>query len=265
MNYLISHVRSPQRLLIGGTEALGVGETLSAFFKEFFTETDRKLASFKSSIHTIPATDLEKYLLGNKINFVRNSINGIPVPTYYTIGEGEMAFYVDNIVSAITVIDGFKTEIPRFYMWLKNVVKTGRFETSYKWTITKYDEQVGKVAEFIKDLEEGPTVAPMGKVYVNFEEAIGLMQRFNFTVRSIKARDAEVMARDLKNVYEIGNLLVQKIKDNTLVVEPYVLDGIQTKVNEFNELTSIVGASLGLVNELSAVFKSQCEIIGKMK
>jgi len=258
MNYnFVSQVKNSNLLEISGVESLGVGEALHLFFEEFFTGTDRKLAQFQTSLHTINWQGTEKLLKDRNINFINNANQRITVPTYFQAGEGEMLYYVSNIVSAITVVEGFKTEIQRFYDWMKNVIKKGRADKAYQWTITNYDSKVGEVVAFIKELREGPKTATMNKVYVNFPEAFGLMSRYSLAVEAIKARDAEVMARDLKNVYEVGNLLVAKIKANDLVIDAYTLKGIQDKVSQFNELTNVVGGALGLINELTAVFNSQ--------
>jgi len=266
MNYnFVSHVKNPVTLHVAGIEDLGFGEALNLFFKEFFTETDRKLAQFKSSLHTINWQPVEQDLSKRKVLFVNNANVRLPVPTYFNGGEGEMAYYVDNIVGAVIVVEGFKTEIQRFYEWMKKVVKLGRIESAYKWTVTGYDSHVGKVSAFIKELEEGPKTAKTGEVYINFQEAFGLMNRYNQACKGIGARDAEVMARDLKNVYEVGNLLVSKIKNGDIIVDAYVIKGVQEKVSMFNELTSIVGGCLGLMNELSAVFDSQLEEFKKFK
>ena len=256
----VSHVKNPVSLNIAGFEELGFGESIRLFFEEFFTETDKKLANFQTSLHTINYQPVEKYLVNNNILFIDNAGKKIPVPTYYQSGEGEMNYYVDNVAASITVVEMFKTEISRFYDWIKGIIKKGRADNTYKWTITDFDAQAGKVAAFIKDLYEGPKNEKLGVVYVNFGEAFGMMQRYSSAVSSIKARDAEVMSRELKNVYEIGSLLVDKIKNNDIVVAKSTLEDIKNKVNMFNELVNIVGASLGLINELTAVFNSQLEV-----
>lgn len=266
MNYnFVSHVKNPVMLHITGAEELGVGESLRLFWEEFFTETDRKLAQFKSSLHTINWQPVEKQLKANNVLFINNATKRIPTPTYFEGGEGEMAYYVENVIAGITVVEGFKTEIQRFYDWMKKILKLGRIDQAYKWTITDYDSQVGKVTQFIKDLSEGTKQHKLNEVYVNFQEAFGLMNRFNQAVKSIGARDAEIMARDLKNVYELGNLLINKIKNNDIVVDAYVIKGVQEKVNLFNELTAVVGGCLGMINETAAVFDSQLEEFKKFK
>lgn len=266
MNYnFVSHVQNPVRIHLAGLESLGMGESLRLFFEEFFTETDRRLAQFKTSIHTINWESVQKKLTTNKVLFINNANKRIPVPTYYQSGEGEMAYFIDNVILSITVVEGFKTEIQRFYDWMKQIVKLGRVNNVYKWTISDYDSQVGKVSKFIAELKEGDKVEKLGEVYLNFEEAYGLMNCFNQNVKSIGPRDAEVMARDLKNVYEVGNLLVNKIKSNDIIIDQYTLQKVQEKVNLFNELTAIVGACLGLINETTAVFDSQLKEFSSFK
>lgn len=250
---------------IQGIESLGIGESLRLFFEEFFTETDRKLAQFKTSLHTINFLPVEEKLSKQGILFVNNANVRIPTPTYFKGGEGEMVYYVDNIITAIIVVEGFKTEVQRFYDWMKQVVKMGRVAKTYNWTVTKYETQVAEATKFIKELEEGKTSYPLKQVYVNFPEAFGMMLRYNKAAASIKARDAEVMARDLKNVYDLGNLLVSKIQSNDIVVDPAILKDVQDKINLFNSLTSVVGGCLGLINEMSAVFNSQLDEFKKFK
>jgi len=261
----VNKVQNPDTLTINGLEEFGVGEALRFFFEEFFTETDRKLAQFKSSLHTINWQPVERKISSDKVSFIDNANKRIPTPTYYQGGEAEMAYHVENVINAVMVVDGFKTEVQRFYDWMKKVVKLGRIDQSYKWTITDYDEIVGKVSGFIKELQEGPKSAKLGEVYVNFPEAFGLMNRYNQACKSVGSRDAEVMARDLKNVYAVGNLLVNKIKNGDITVDAYVIKGVQEKVSLFNELTAIVGACLGLMNELTAVFDSQLKEFSTFK
>lgn len=261
MNYnFVSHVKNPTLPMMAGVEELGIGESIRLFFEEFFTETDKKLALFQTSLHTINYSLVEKYLKDNNVLFINNADKKIPVPTYYQGGEGEMNYYIGNLVAAITVVELFKTEIGRFYDWIKVILRKGRADSAYKWTITDYDTKAGEVATFIKELTEGPKVAKLGNTYVNFGEAFGLMQSFNNAVVSIKARDAEIMARELKGVYDVGSLLVDKIKANDIIVDAAVMGDIKNKVSMFNELVNVVGASLGLINEQTAVFESQLAI-----
>ncbi|MNF11597.1 hypothetical protein D3C80_2128430 [compost metagenome] len=80
----------------------------------------------------------------------------------------------------------------------------------------------------------------------------------------LNARDVELTAKELSNVYDLGTLLVNKIHANDIVLKEEAIADIESVVNRFVELTNIAGAMMVLLNELTAVFTDQAKTIAKL-
>ena len=102
-------------------------------------------------------------------------------------------------------------------------------------------------------------------MYFNWDEFFACVDTFNNTVQTLGARDVELLAKELTNVYELGQLLVHKIQSNELVIGEQGIDDIETIVNKFVGLVNLSGAVLVLLNDLTAVFNEQVKTLADLK
>lgn len=263
---LIEEIRSPVPLEIAGVESLSLRESMGLFFKEFTRAVDKKMGSLKSSLHTIDYASTQNYLKKNDILFVAHAGAEITTPHYFQGQIGEMESYVRNLINGIMMINGLKTETSRLYDWLKHIVRTGRTDKSFKWSISDFHEVVDQMDVFIKELEPSQNPRfPLDQVYLRFEDCFTMINQYNLAVKSIKSRDIEVLSREISQVYELGNLLVTKIESNDLLIDKAAIDDIAMTVNGYIHLVNLSGATMGMLNELTSVFERQMEEFKKFK
>lgn len=262
----IAAVKEPERLLVAGVEELSVGESFSLFFKEFSTSIDRKFSALSKPVHVVDVGLLRSAVKNRNINYLKNTGVDIVVPANYTPGIANMMMHTKGVVEGVFLISCLKTEAVRLYDWLKQIVKTGRPSTQFRWSVTNFDVAMTRGVDFIRGLpdENRRLKAPLGQVYVNFEEMFDVADSFNAMVKTLGARDAEVAAKELQNVYDMGQILIEKIKNNELTFDKAVVLDIEITVNAFVELTNVCGAMMTLLNELSAVLREQIKTVAKL-
>lgn len=263
---LVEEIKAPAPLEITGVESLSLRESMGLFFKEFTLAVDKKMGTLKSSLHTIDYAPTQNYLKKNGILFVAHAGAEITTPHYYQGQMGEMESYVRNLINGILLINGLKTETSRLYDWLKHIARTGRTDKSFKWSISDFNEVVDQADVFIKELEPSQNARfPLDQVYLRFEDCFTMINQYNLAVKSIKARDIEILSREISQVYELGSLLVTKIENNDLLLEQSAIDDIAMTVNGYIHLVNLSGAIMGMLNELTAVFEQQLEEFKKFK
>lgn len=262
----INEVKQPQLLEFAGIESLGLRESMSLFFGEFNRSVDRKLASLKKSLHEVDYRPTQRYLEANNILFVRNAGVEITVPEYYSGAMGEMEAYTRHLINGILIVNSLKTETARLYDWLKSIVSKGRMDRSFSWSQSDFDDVLEQTDQFIKEMDSNNKAKfPLDQVYLQFNDAFMLINQYNQAIKAIKARDIEVLTRDVTAVYDIGSLLVTKIESNDILLSKETLVDIQLIVNNYVHLVNIAGVVVGLLNELTAVFERQMEEFKKMK
>lgn len=266
MKNFIEEVKQPSSLQLAGCEALSLGESLAAYFKEFNLSIDKKMASLKGTIHEVNYSPVQKYLNNAGVSFVKNAGKETTAPSHFSGGFGEMDNYVQKLISGIIIVNGLKTEANRLYDWMKNIVKTGRIDRSFRWTVTGFDELVTEMENFIRELDDNRRGKfYLDQVYNSFDNAFDLMNRYNNAVRTIKARDLELMDKEITMCYDMGSLLITKIKNNDMQMAKETLTDLQEVVDKFVHLVNICGVIMGLLNELTAVFQSNLDEFKRLK
>jgi len=262
----IAAVKSPDRLSVTGVEELSMSESFSQFFKEFSISIDRKFASFSRSVHQVDSDALRRAVKNRNIVYLKNTGIDIAVPANYSPGIANMMMHVKGVTEGVFLISCLKTEAVRLYDWLKQIVKKGRPDTQFRWSVSNFDVAVDRGADFIRGLpdENRRHKAPLGQVYVNFEEMFDVMDCFNSVAKQLGARDAEIAAKELQNTYEMGQLLIEKIKSNELTFDKATVLDIEVTINNFVNLVNLCGAMMTLLNELSAVLREQINTVTKL-
>ena len=265
-NYL-QLVKQPELMALMGMEALSLGERFSLFFKEFNSSMDRRMATFASSVHTVDVLPAQRNIGENGALYVKNTGIEILTPEGYVPGLGNMAAYTKSVVAGVFIVGNLKTESVRLYDWLKQIIKNGRMDKGFTWAVTDFDRAVSTAESFLKALPDNGRAAKhrLGQVYVNFEEFFDTVASFNNAVNVLGGRDIEQVGRELSNVYDLGQILIAKIKANDLLLDERALREIDEVVNRFIGLTNIAGAMMVLLNELSAVFTAQVKTFSTLK
>jgi hypothetical protein len=266
MENYIQLVKNPAPFTVQGFEALSIGESFSLFFKEINTSVDRRLAALSKSVHKVDIGGAENNVKTKKLLFVKHSGVQLLTPQGYRSGMANMASHSKAVCGGVYIISSLKTEASRLYHWLKQILKSGRLDTSFRWTVTDFDQALGQATNFIKNLpdQDRQSTFAMGQVYVSFEEFFEVASNFNNAVNMLNARDIELTAKELSNVYDLGSILVAKIHANDIVLAETAISDIESVVNRFVELTNIAGAMMVLLNELTAVFTDQAKTISKL-
>ena len=266
MENYIQLVKNPAPLTVQGFEALSIGESFNLFFKEITFSVDKRLATLSKSVHKVDVSGAENNIKTKKLMYVKHSGVQLLTPQGYRSGMANMAAHSQAACGGVYIISSLKTEASRLYHWLKQILKTGRMDRSFSWTVSDFDKALSHAENFIKNLPPVDRQAqfPLGQVYVSFEEFFEVTNNFNNAVGMLAARDIELTAKELTNVYELGSLLVAKIHANDIVLSTTAISDIESIMNRFIELTNIAGAMMVLLNELTAVFTDQAKTLAKL-
>lgn len=264
---LMLSVKYANNVSVTGFEALSIGDKFDLFFKEISTSIDKRMGALAKSIHVVDFQSVQKKLQREEVLYVRNTSTEILTPEGYVPGMGNMMAHTAAVTDAVYVISSLKTEASRLYDWLKQIISKGRMDTEFRWTIGEFGMAVTKAEDFVKNLPDNSRNLHynLGQVYISFDEVWAVMNTFNNSVRTLGARDVEITAKVLSDVYSLGQLLVRKIHANDIMLSPEAIGDIERVVNKFAELTNISGAMMVLLNELSAVFSSQLKTLSGLK
>jgi hypothetical protein len=268
MENYIALVKNPDTLLsVQGMEAMSLGENFDLFFKEFSTSIDRRMAALSKSIHQVDYSAAKRNIEANKILYVKNTGVEMITPEGFQAGMGNMMAHTKAVVDGVYIVCSLKTEAARLYDWLKQIIKNGRVDKSFGWTIKDFDTALNKAENFVKNLPDNSRRLKfnLGQVYFNFDEFFACMITFNHGVSTLGGRDIELLAKELTNVHELGTLMVKKIKANELLVSEQGIADVEAIVNKFVSLTNLAGALLVLLNDLTAVFNEQAKTIAELK
>lgn len=265
-NYL-ALVQKPEPFTVQGFEALSLGENFKLFFKEFTSSIDNRMATLSKSIHKVDTSSAQHNITANKVMYVKNTGVEILAPEGYSAGMGNMMAHTKAVTDGIYIVCSLKTEASRLYDWLKQVIRNGRIDRSFGWSIRDFDNALTKTENFVRQLPTGSRKLKfsLGQMYFNFDEFFACVDAFNDTVQTLGARDIEMLAKELNNVYELGQLLTHKIQSSELVINEQGIDDIETIINKFVGLVNLSGAVLVLLNDLTAVFNEQVKTISTLR
>lgn len=267
MENFIDEVKHPNPLLVSGFEALSIGESFSLFFKEVSRSVDRRLVALNRTAHAIDVTAVQEAIKRNDTLYVKNTGVEILTPEGFTPGMGNMMGYTKNVAVGVFLISNLKTESVRLYDWLKQIVKTGRMDRTFTWAVTDFEVAVKRSENFIKNLPNNSRAVRfhLGQVYFSFGEFFDTVATHNNAVKSLASRDIEAVAKELTGVYELGQLLVAKIKANDLLLKETTISDIENVINKFIWLTNVAGAMMTLLNELTATLNEQAKTLTNLK
>lgn len=260
---LFTAVKNKPLINVHGFEAINLAERFSLFFKEFNLSLDKRLAVMSRSVNPVDFSKAEKHIKAQNILFVKNGGVEILTPQGFRPGMANMAAHTQGVNKTGFLFSTLKTETTRLYGWIKEIIKTGRMDRSFQWTVTDFDTAIQEAENFLKGLptQDRQATHTLTQVYTSVDEAFGIINGFNHAIKCINGRDVEVVARELTSVYELGVLLVKKINANDILLSEMQIADIESVINRFVHLTNVCGALMVLTNELSAVFTDQIDTL----
>lgn len=249
---------------VAGVEALTIPERIKFFFKESSLNIDQLIGKISFNIHQVDVDKLRKNT--QTINFLKNTATPLTVPAYFNPTVCDWKTYQDKVLQSVLLAIHLNKEADDFYSWLKEIVKTGKVGRLYQFSVSDFEQLVGECDEFISSLKNSDSKRkPMGELYDNFGLMAEQMGRFNLNVKPLKARDVEILDKTFNNIYDIGNLLYRKIDVKDITLSKEDVDLIKDRIQMVVKALNITGAMVGLLNELTAVYRSQIEEISRVK
>lgn len=260
---LIENVQTPSQLRIAGCEAFTVGERVGLFFKEASTSIDRGMASLKSSAHIIDYDKAEQNLRKPGAMYIKNVTKPITIPRLFNPKTMAFAEYIGLITDLIKFNVELRDEAKKLYVWLKTIVSTGKVPMTYTHNtgFFGWGEDIKEKLTKLKPIDTKQ--ASLGQVYLSNDDIFNKMDIFNQSVGKVGSRDIEVFVKELNGVYSIGDLLSKKIAASDVKLNERDMETIDKNINQFIDAVNLAGAGIGLVNELTAVFRTQVEELKK--
>lgn len=249
---------------VDGLEALSIPERVRFFFKESSLGIDRVMGKISFNIHQVDVSKIVS--VDRSVNFLRNASVPVTIPAYFNQKVCDWNTYQSKVLQSVLLAAQLHVEAQSFYDWLKDIVKTGKVAKLYQFNITDFDSLVAESREFISALQKSDSLKkPIGELYDSFGKMNEQITRFNLNVKPLKARDVEILDKSFNNIYDIGSLLYRKIEASDIVISSGDLDIIKERIQTIVEALNVTGAMVGLLNELTAVYRSQVAEIQKLK
>lgn len=264
-NYYLERLHQEDK--VDGNEAFGIPKFLTPVegfrlrLSSLSLEIDRKIASMSSSIHTVDYNKAQAR--ANKLSYINKADSELGVPVHYNNRAMAWEQYVKNCLQGVSLLDSFKTDSVRFYDWLKAIAAKGQVASTYRHTISGTSRQVDDLEKFVKTLGDSKRsmTIKMGDLYPSFDKMFGTVNQFNHQVKMIKARDVEIIARQLKLNAELGEVVLDRILSNDIVLNERDIEQFKQTFDEFERYMNVTGVVVGLLNELSAVLKGHCDTV----
>ena len=226
-------------------------------------QLDKKIAGMSRSIHEVKYQSAQ--MRAEKLKYLKCDSNTLPIPTNFDPRNITWEKYINYCISAVSLVDNFKTDSARFYDWLREIAAKGKVGGTFRYTISGTARQIDSLDGFIKLLGNKSHTAtrPLADMYPSFNEMFKQINTYNNTVKMVKARDAEIIAKQLKLNADLGELVLARIVSSDIVLNESDIKTIQVTFDEFERYMNITGAMVGLLNELSAVLTAQCKEVEK--
>ncbi|AUR81001.1 hypothetical protein FDJ25_gp196 [Vibrio phage Aphrodite1] len=264
-NYYLERLRSNGA--VDGNEAFGIPKFLTPIegfrlrLSSLSLELDRKISGMSGSIHTVDYKRAQAK--ANKLSYLSKVDKQMGVPVHFNERTMTWDQYVKNCMAGVSLMDGFKTDSVKFYGWLKEIAAKGKVGTTYRHTISGTSQHINEIDKFIKSLGDPKRTQQVSleTLYPSFGSMFALINDFNLRVKMIKARDAEIIARQLKLNAELAEVVLSRILSSDIVLSEREINQFKETFDEFERYMNVTGATIGLLNELSAVFKGHCDAV----
>ncbi len=242
-----------------GSEALTFGETLVSFFKEVSLGIDAFNAkNFNSSIHTVQGIDVWNKMASQNDYFSVASKH-IPAPVFFNGAKISFKDYVALVLRTIPIMKLVSSQADVVYRAVKLAATSGKVPHSIRNSDNDVmiDETKEQYAAVISDT--GVYTRAVQDMYPSFSEAYNICTNFNTVVKTIGARDAELLAKQVDQVLYIVKLLKDKVDANEIIFDKTSGTLLNDAISGLVGNVTFVGKMLALLSDLTRVLQLQVQ------
>lgn len=264
MNYeFLNDFKNPPAGVVIGAEDLSIGESFGLMFGELRTGFQKKWATMKSSAHEVPYGNLPVKLKG--VNYFKHVNDKLTIPGLFDPNKMEWETYCKGVLLAPLMLSTARTEASRMYKWMKEIAQRGVVGRTFSYSITSTQELINRSENFLSDLKPQPATSTVLKsLYPSFNTFFDSVDEYNLAVKSVKSQDVKVLVRELDEIFHIGSLVIDKLKDSKITLNESSIKALNDTLLDFNQLVNATGALMALLNEMTAVYKAQVEELTKI-
>lgn len=251
-------------LLYQGTEAFTVGEKIKVFFSELSLSIDQFNGSvFNSSVHVVDARKTLK-TLKEKNNYFKYSSYQIPTSVFFNPNKISFIEYTELCLEAIDMLDHTNDELQDFYEAIKETISSGKMPFSVM--LKKEDRQLTarKTRLETKVDNTAHTHRALNQVYPNLATIEKTIDGYNRKVSLLKSRDAELTTKRVNNLIDLLKILKSKVDVSDVKLTQNELEAIKRGISRINDLVSVTGTMMAMVNDLSRVIELQIETLSTL-
>lgn len=256
MNFLETYMQGktiPVFEYVAGEEKLSFPEHLKEWFTGIYLAIQKLYAKFTFNIHNVNMGMELSRLNRDPALFHKHGQVACPTPEYFVRTPMWMTDYVNALKDTPVLLDILKTESSTMYTRMKQFAATGKAPPRFRWVVSDTDMVIARAEKFMEGLQQNRGEYKLKEVYSNVAEIISVVDTYNATVKNFKSRDSEMLSNDLKRVYDISSIAVEKLKIGDIPASQDEILTIEDMFKTFSRLTNITGAMLVLLNEMAAV------------
>lgn len=249
---------------VEGNESLSVGERLTSFFKEMSLGLDAFNAkNFNKSIHTLKGIEEWKKAAAANVYFSA-AIKPIPSPVLFDPRIWSFKDYVEFVLHAVPIIKLVDSQAENLYRGIKVAAAKGQVPFNIRnvndLVLISKSRQVFK--ENMKDTRQ--YTRSLNEMYPNFNQAYDVCYNFNSIVKTLGARDAEIVSKRMDNVVELVKLLKVKLDESDVILQPKEVESLNMAIGELVDNATFAGVMLGQLADLNRVLQIQIDEMPKI-
>lgn len=245
--------------VVEGNEALTFGENLVSFFKEVSLGIDAFNAkNFNSSVHTVQGIDVWKNFAA-KNDYFSVASKHIPSPVFFNAGKISFKDYVALVLRAVPILKLVSTQADVVYRNVKQAAVNGRVSHSIRNLDNNImiDETKEKYEAVISDT--GVYTRAVQDLYPSFGEAYNIAANFNDVVKTIQARDVELVSKQVDQVLYIVKLLKEKVDNNEIIFDRVQGTLLNDAISDLVANVTFAGKMINLLSDLTRVLQLQVQ------
>lgn len=244
---------------VEGNEALTFGETLVSFFKEVSLGVDAFNAkNFNKSVHTVQGIEVWKDFAA-KNDYFSVASKHIPSPVFFNASKISFKDYVALVLRAVPMLKLVSTQADVVYRNIKQAAVSGKVSHSIRNIDNNimFDETKEQFNAVISDT--GIYTRAVQDMYPSFGEAYNIGSNFNSVVKTLQARDVELVAKQVDQVLYIVKLLKDKVDNNEIIFDKVGGNLLNDAISDLVGNVTFVGKMVNLLSDLTRVLQLQVE------
>ena len=245
--------------VVEGNEALTFGETLVSFFKEVSLGVDVFNAkNFNKSVHTVQGIDVWKDFAA-KNDYFSVASKHIPSPVFFNAQKISFKDYVALVLRAVPLLKLVGTQADVVYRAIKTAATSGKVPYSIRASDNNnlIDEVRDQFNSVITDT--GVYTRAVQDLYSNFGEAYNICLNFNSVVKSLQARDVEVVSKQVDQVLYMVKLLKDKVDAGELEFDEHQRTLLNNAISDLVDNVTFAGKMVNMLSDLNRVLQLQVQ------